>query len=393
MPARSVHAAGIHPRIATHPRLFFVMKASVRPLFGLRARIVAGLLYLHLISAADSETVIESRYQHYQERDGRMKVDSDYSLFSVDLSDTVVLDGTLLYSTLSGASPTGLPPLKKGGQVPTVFLEDDRYAATLGLTKQLGNHSLKSGFSYSYEGDYLSLGASLQDTIALNEKNTELVLGMAYTHDTVGANGSSFEATKRSYDAMVGINQIIDPDTLLSLNVGLGWKQGYLSDPYKRVLIDNEVFYDERPGRKFEQLVLLQLTHYISSWDASVEASYRLGHNDFGSTSHTASLAFYKYLLNKRVVIRPSIRFYSQSAARFYDTQFHGNPTYASADYRLAAEQSLNLGLQVRWNIIKDKLALDLGYERYRTWGTDHKTSQSAFPDANSFTIGFHYQF
>jgi hypothetical protein len=369
------------------------MKRSIPNSHRIRTPLVAALLYLHLISAADSETVIESRYQHYQEGDGRMKVDSDYSLFSVDLSDTVVLDGTLLYSTLSGASPTGLPPLKKGGQVPTVFLEDERYAATLGLTKQLGNHSLKTGLSYSYEGDYLSLGASLQDTISLNEKNTELVLGMAYTNDTVGANGSNFEATKRSYDAMIGINQILDPNTLLSFNVGLGWKQGYLSDPYKRVLIDNEVFYDERPGRKFEQLMLLQLTHYIPSLDASVEASYRLGHNDFGSTSHTAMVAFYKYLLNKRIVIRPSIRFYDQSAARFYATEFHGNPTYASADYRLAAERSLNLGLQVRWNIIKDKLALDVGYERYNSWGTDHKTSQSAFPDANSFTVGFHYQF
>lgn len=357
-----------------------------------RLWVIIGLLHLYLITASLADTTFETRYQYYQESQGRMRVDSDYSLFSVDLNDTLVLDGTLLYSTLSGASPTGLPPWKKGGQVPTVYLEDQRYAATLGLTQQLANHSLKGGLSYSYEGDYTSIGASLQDTISLNEKNTELVLGLAYTHDDVGANGSNFAATKDSYDAMIGINQLLSPNTLLTFNVGLGWKRGFLSDPYKRVLIDNEVYYDERPDHKFEQLALLQLTHYITPWDASVEVSYRLGHNDFGSTSHTAMVAFYKYLLNKRVVIRPSIRFYDQSAARFYATQFTGNPTYASADYRLAAEQTLNLGLQIRWNIT-DKFALDVGYERYRTWGTDHKTSQSAFPDANSITVGVHYQF
>jgi hypothetical protein len=372
------------------------MSPSVSLKHSARTWVLVGIVHVYLACAAMSapgDGLFETRYQYYQEGQGRMRVDSDYSLFSVDLSDTLVLDGTLLYSTLSGASPTGLPPLTKGGQVPTVFLKDQRYAASLGLTQQIGDHSIKGGLSYSYEGDYLSLGASLQDTISLNEKNTELVLGVAYTNDTVGANGSNFEATKRSYDTMVGINQILDPNTLLSFNVGLGWKQGYLSDPYKRVLIDNQVSYDTRPDHKFEQLALIQLTHYISSWDASVEASYRLGHNDFGSTSHTAQLALYKYLLNKRVVIRPSIRFYDQSAARFYNTQFSGNPAYASADYRLSAEQSLNLGLQIRWNIIKDKLALDVGYERYRTWGTDHKTSQSAYPDANSITVGFHYQF
>ncbi len=361
-----------------------------------RTWLLVGTVHIYLTCAALSQTgdgTFETRYQYYQEANGRMRVDSDYSLYSIDLSDTLVLDGTLLYSTLSGASPTGLPPFKKGGDVPTVYLQDERYAATMGLTAQLGDHSIKGGLSYSYEGDYLSLGASLQDTISLNEKNTELVIGLAYTHDTVGANGSNFEATKKSYDAMVGINQIIDANTLLNFNIGIGYKDGYLSDPYKRVLIDNQVYYDTRPGKKLEQLALIQLTHYIPSWDASVEASYRLGHNDFGSTSHTAQLALYKYLLNKRVVIRPSIRFYDQSAARFYNTQFKGNPDYASSDYRLSAEQSLNFGLQIRWNIIKDKLALDVGYERYNTWGTDGKTSQSAYPDANSITVGVHYQF
>ena len=358
-----------------------------------RLWLILATLHVRLMTAALAEPVVETRYQYYQEGDGRMRVDSDYSLFSVDLSDTVVLDGTLLYSTLSGASPTGLPPATRGGRVPVVFLEDERYAATLGLTSQLGAHALKTGLSYSYEADYLSLGASLQDTIAFNEKNTELVLGLAYTHDTVGASGSDFEDTKRSYDAMIGVNQLLGPNTLLGVNLTLGWKRGYLSDPYKRVLIDDEVFYDERPDRKFEQMLHLQLTHYIEPWDASVEVSYRLGHNDFGSISHTAAVAFYKYLFTTRVVLRPSARFYDQSAADFYATEFHGAPEFASADYRLSAEQTLNLGMQVRLNLIPDKVALDLGYERYDTWGTDGKTSQSAYPDANSFTVGFHVQF
>jgi len=358
-----------------------------------RLWVIVGLLHLYLVTAALAESKFETRYQYYQEQDGRMRVDSDYSLFSVDLSDTLVLDGTLLYSALSGASPTGLPAYNKGDDVPTVFLEDERYAATMGLTYQLGDHSIKTGLSYSYEGDYLSIGGSLQDTISLNDKNTELVMGLAYTNDTVGANGSDFEDTKRSYDALVGINQLLGPNTVLSMNVGLGWKQGYLSDPYKRVLIDDEVYFDERPDQKFEQLVFLQLTQYLPSWDASLELSYRFGHNDFGSISHTAMLALYKNLFNKRVVVRPSIRFYDQSAADFYDTEFTGNPTYASSDYRLAAEQTLNLGLQVRWNVVPDKFALDFGYEYYRTWGTDGKTSQSAFPDAHSVSVGIHYQF
>lgn len=354
---------------------------------------MAVLLHGYLTSASLAENVFDTRYQYYQEDNGRIRVDSDYSLFSVDLNDTLVLDGTLLYSTISGASPTGLPGTSRGGQVPVVEIEDERYATSLGLTGKIADHSLKGGFSYSYESDYTSLGGSLTDTISLNDKNTELVLGFAYTHDTVGANGSSLSERKRSYDWIIGVNQILGPHTLLSANLTLGWKDGFLNDPYKRALIDNEVYFESRPGKKFEQLLYLQLTQELIPDRLSMEVSYRLGHNDHGIISHTASLAFYQYLFNKAVVLRPSFRFYDQGAADYYDTSFSGNPTYYSSDYRVSAEQTFNLGMQVRWNIIPDKLALDLGYERYISRGTDGKTSQSAYPDAHSLTAGVHFQF
>ncbi len=354
---------------------------------------MALLLHGYLLSASLAETVFDTRYQYYQEDNGRIRVDSDYSLFSVDLSDSLVLDGTLLYSTISGASPTGLPSTQRGGQVPVVEIEDVRYAGTLGLTGKIADHSLRGGFSYSNESDYLSLGGSFTDTISLNSKNTELVLGFAYTHDTVGANGSNFSATKQSYDYIVGINQVLGPQTLLSVNLGLGWKRGFLSDPYKRALVDNQVYLEERPDHKFEQLLYAQLTQELIADRLSLEVSYRLGHNDHGSISHTASVALYQYLFDKKLVLRPSFRFYDQSAADYYDTSFTGNPDFYSSDYRVSAEQTFNLGFQVRWNVIKDRLGLDLGYERYISRGTDGKTSQSAYPDAHSITAGVHLQF
>lgn len=358
-----------------------------------RQTTIVAVIHIYLCSAALSETVVDTRYQYYQEDSGRIRVDSDYSLFRVDLSDTIALDGTLLYSSISGASPTGLPPDYKGGQVPVVSLTDERYAGTLNLTTPFANHTLKTGISYSSESDYVSRGASITDSISLNQKNTDLVLGFAYTDDTVGANGSDFSAKKRSYDYMIGINQVLSPNTTLSLNVGIGQKQGYLSDPYKRVLLNDGVYYDNRPGRKLEELGFVQLTHYIESLDASIETSYRFGNNDHGSHSHTAIVAFYKNFFNKRLVVRPSFRYYRQTAADFYATEFTGNPQYYSSDYRVSAEETFNLGLQIRWWMVQDKFALDLGYERYISRGLDGVTSQSAYPDANSVTIGVHASF
>jgi hypothetical protein len=360
---------------------------------GLRTLVQVSVFHSLIASAVLAEDVFGTRYQYYQEDDGRIRVDSDYSLWSVGLSDTMVLDGTFLYSAISGASPTGLPGPYGGADVPTVELEDERLAATIGLTTQIGKHSLKTGVSYSQESDYLSLGASVSDTISLNAKNTELVLGFAYGHDNVGANGSPLDETKQTFDWIVGVNQILGPGTLLTVNAGLGLKDGYLSDPYKRVLINDAVFQENRPDRKLEQLLFVQLTQDLGSFNASTEASYRFGHNDHGSTSHTMTVALNKYLFDKRVVLRPSLRYYRQAAADYYAESFTGNPDYYSSDYRVSAEETLNLGLQLRFQLIPDKLALDLGYERYITRGTDGSTSQSAYPDAHSFTAGIYYQF
>jgi hypothetical protein len=320
-------------------------------------------------------------------------VDSDYSLFSVDLSDTLILDGTLLYSAISGASPSGV--MNPDGSIRTIYLEDERYAGSLGLTQKLANHSLKAGVSYSNESDYLSLGASLQDTISLNNKNTDLVLGLAYTDDTVGAAGSDLSEKKKVYDAFVGINQIIDARTLLQFNVGISKKRGFLSDPYKRVTFEDEegVFFENRPDEKLEQIIFTQLTRELIADSLSADLSYRFGHNDQGSVSHTATIALYKYLFNKRLVVRPSFRFYDQSAVDYYDTEFTGDPEFYSSDYRLAAEQTFTYGLQLRWNVIPDKVAVDLGYERYITKGTDGFTNQNAFPDAHSVSLGVKWAF
>lgn len=364
------------------------------PAHQLRLLLLALALYLYIQSVSLAEDAFETRYQWYQEDDDRIRVDSDYSLFSIDLGDTVLMDGTLLYSAISGASPTGLPASDYYGQVPVAQLTDERYAGTLNVTKTWKSHSLRLGTSYSEESDYISRGLSATDTISLNQKNTELVLGFAYANDTVGAViRPELNETKRTYDAMVGINQILSPRTLLQVNYTLGYKEGYLAEAYKAALVNGERFWEERPDSKLEHILYTQLTHELLPNSLSMELSYRIAHNDYGMTSHTAMLSMYKYMLNKRLVLRPSFRFYSQDAADFYALEFTGDPDSFSSDYRVSAEQTYNFGMQLRYQVIPDKLMLDLGYERYVSRGTDGITSQSAYPDAHSVTAGFRIVF
>ena len=51
---------------------------------------------------------------------------------------------------------------------------------------------------------------------------------------------------KRSYDWILGVNQILGPHTLLSVNLGLGWKQGFLNTHHKHTTTQLTQFYGKR---------------------------------------------------------------------------------------------------------------------------------------------------
>ena len=103
--------------------------------------------------------------------------------------------------------------------------------------------------------------------------------------------------------------------------------------------------------------------------------------------------------LSEKVILRPGLRFYSQSAARFYYydlNQTTVNPNsgaprilgpYYSSDYRLSEFQSFNYGLKVIWKAT-DRLDLDVALEHYDLRGRDGTTPQSAYSRARVVTLG-----
>jgi hypothetical protein len=185
------------------------------------------------------------------------------------------------------------------------------------------------------------------------------------------------------------------------VNLTLGYSDGYLADPYKRVRFDGypdptATFAEKRPGYKFRQIGYFALTQFIEPLNSSVELSYRLYHDSFNITAHTAGLGYYQRI-GKHFIVAPMFRYYVQSAADFYGARFAGDPSdpdspvpvpnYYSADYRLSEMESFTYGVQITC-IIKDRVYLDLAYKRYEMIGLDNATSSSAYPTANIITGG-----
>ncbi|MCX7824636.1 MAG: DUF3570 domain-containing protein [Verrucomicrobiae bacterium] len=298
--------------------------------------LAAALLSLPVSRKARAEDKADIKSHFYLEDYARVRVITEYVELEKDLNEMFTLKLRGLYSTMSGATPTGTPPaaqslapLAPGGgavatisgpspiktrgknSVPTLRMEDVRKAAHGNLITRLDDHTLDLGFVYSTENDYDSTAFSLTDTIAFNQKNTELIVGASGTLDVVSTSRRIEEWHKDSVDAILGVNQLLGPETVLGVRFTCGRSDGFLADPYKSVELNGQIVKETRPDRRDRATGLVSLTQYLDPLHASIEGSYRVGGDTFGVTSHTVELAWYQKI-GKRLIVSPLFRYYRQ---------------------------------------------------------------------------------
>ena len=353
------------------------------------------------------------RFHNYEEEAGRIRVETHSWFFEVAPHSAVTLSGEAVYDAISGASPTGAPPPKGSNQVPLAPLKDEREAGNLSAAiRWLGNQTTTPQLAYSIEQDYESYGVSLTHAIDLNQKNTTVSFGASYTYDEIFPTfWMGNKEYKNSADFLMGVSQLLGPRTIFAANITCGTSHGYLSDPYKRFRfsdypLESVTFPEKRPGYREKQIGYLSLTHFFTPVNGSAELSYRIYHDSYEIVSHTVGVNWFQKL-GRYVLVSPNCRFTDQSAADFYAVQLRGDPTvspndpfaphfpipnYYSADYRLSALQTFTYGVNVSVTI-KEHVTLDLGYKRYEMFGTDNRTSASAYPKANIFSAGLRVLF
>lgn len=404
------------------------------------------------VSRAHADDSVDLSHQTYAEEHGRIQVNTE----TLRLQKTITpwLDLTLneIYDGISGATPTGAPPINRlkmrdpgtgdlippasitgytrqfdgvsgasqrgpviramdQNKLPVVDSPDQREGTDLAIGLTFGQHRLVPEFSFSNESDYRSYGFALNYTYEFNQKNTTFSMGWSHAYDQVLANQNTFltqSSNKNTDNFIIGGTQLLGPGTVLGANLTLGYAHGYLSDPYRAVVFeesnldpDNRVVLagEQRPSHRSSQALFLSLTQAINPLDASIEGSYRFYHDSYGISAHTVQVAWFQKF-GKSLVVSPLVRYYHQSAADFYGIQFPGDPIndpdlvprFYSADYRLSKMETFTLVLEATVKL-HEHFDLHFGYQRYWMRGLDHETDQSTYPKANIFTVGLMCRF
>ena len=330
-------------------------------------------------------------YFDYQANADRVRVRASAVKLLTPIAGEWALGSSFTTDAISGASPVyHSSGIKK--------LSDRRNAADADISRYFANSTIKLGVNYSHESDYLSKGVSLQGSYSSSDRNTVVSAALGANNDVINpANRIVRDEKKTVRDMLFSVSQVLTPNDIVQLNIGISRGRGYFSDPYK--------VYDERPRERNNRLIMLRWNHHFEQFDGSLRASYRYFADSWKIKAHTMTLD-YEQSLPQSWSITPMLRWHSQSAAAFYvdagpaDFPFPPNPPddakFFSEDHRVSAFGAVTYGLKLTKQLNED-WSVDLKYERYKQadalklFGRGSPGLQAFY--ARSFQVGIARQF
>lgn len=376
----------------THKPIRGTLALATASLFGAAAQPAQAL-------DTSSDWEVDTAIMYYAEKD-RVSLYEPVIRLRKDLGNDQTLTTRLIVDVLTGASANGAIPTSTAQTFTTPSgnatyttgansvplddtFHDTRGAVSLEWERPLGSATRAIyGLNFSTEFDYQSIGASATFNRDFNQKNSTFTAGLAFNADTVKPVGGApvgltnmptyptVKATqgdslsKDVYDILLGWTQVLGRKDLMQFNYVYGNESGYLSDPYKILSVVDGVtgdlvadpslryVFEKRPEDRTRHALYSRWSHQFD--EDVLHMSYRFYTDDWGIDSHTVD-AKYRWELGSRSYLEPHLRYYTQSAADFYNTSLLDGESvqFASADYRLGDLTTTTLGLKYGYALSK----------------------------------------
>ncbi len=323
-----------------------------------------GLVSLKYLSYKDSQPSME-----------RIKVSAPSLYLLVPAGPQWSFEASAVADAVSGASP-------KYHTASTVTgaskMSDNRTAADIKVTHYAERSSYSVGLSSSKEHDYRSNALAFDASFSSDDNNRSWNFGLGYAADRVSSvNDLDLHERKRTIELMFGVTQALSPTDLVQLNLTYtngrcvndpADKPSCYSDPYKEP--------DFRPHKRDQAILLARWNHHIEGMGATLRSSYRYYADSYGIKAHTLAAEWVQPVA-PMLTVTPSVRLYTQSAAKFYydpiydpdnvpypPGYFTNTPEFISPDQRLSAFGGVTVGLKFGLKFTTDWSA-DLKAERY----------------------------
>lgn len=207
---------------------------------------------------------------------------------------------------------------------------EQRDELNLALDHVFGDLRLAGAYRFSKEPDYESHGGSLSLSWDLASKATTLGWFAGGSSDRVGRVGDpSFDEEASTVTSGVSLTQVLDAQTLVQVLYDIALVRGYQASAYRFVAFGQpgpcraatSLCLPERaPRERLRHAASLRIRRALST-EFSVGGSYRFYIDDWAVLSHTAK-ADLTWAPQLKSALSLSYRFYSQSAASFYQPMY-----------------------------------------------------------------------
>jgi hypothetical protein len=206
-------------------------------------------------------------------------------------------------------------------------------------------------FTHSQENDWRSEAPAVTVGLDLFERNTKLVFGYGFVHNTVGRAGDpNFEEEQLGHTAQASITQVLDKKSLVGLAYTFQRLDGWQSSPYRYVTTAGGVFsvLERHPDERTRHAVTTSGLRWLTK-GVGLEGSYRFYGDDWGVLSHTLTAGL-RFAFLDHWDMRVRARGYYQVAADFWREQYETLMQFMSADRELSTFWDAGGGVKIGWH-------------------------------------------
>ena len=235
--------------------------------------------------------------------------------------------------------------------------DETRTEVSLGLDWLYRDSVVSVGYTGSEENDYeadtYSLGVSQE---VFNGMST---INMGYSHgdDVVTRVDNDFEDSVDRDNYALGLNQVLTPTLVASLDYEAVLEDGFLANPYRSARILGAQIPERYPRTRTSHAASLTA---VKAWDVktALRARYRYFTDTWDIQAHDLEFGFSRYITDQWIADL-SYRYYTQDAASFYSDDFDQEYNYMARDKELSTFNSHSFGGRLSW-IFKNRLPVGL---------------------------------
>jgi len=242
------------------------------------ALLVLPLLLIAPVVRADEASgtwtgTLEGRGNYYWERSTRVIVPE--AEVNVQAPNGVRASVGYLVDAISSASIA-----QTGSDIDAVFTElRHGVHANVGKEFDLGNVQIDPSVhgTYSTENDYTSWIYGAGADFSFGQRTNKISLGVTLVNDTSQANNdATFEGKLNGVTTSLAYERVLTPTLVLTVGYQLGYLQGFLGNPYRRVLFaEGAPIREAPPGTRTRHNASAKLSWFIVPTHTAVQLLYR----------------------------------------------------------------------------------------------------------------------